>query len=77
MICIDERESNYEKIYYWFHEAPESEDLFLIAKSFFDFISKLEVREDIVDSDEGVEKVKIDKRRDYEVQFRNEQGEFN
>jgi hypothetical protein len=60
LICMDFRQDTYENIYYWFHEAEKGNDLFLIAKDFVDFISKLEICEEIEeDKDENAPKVEM------------------
>jgi hypothetical protein len=60
LICMDFRQDTYENIYYWFHEAEEGNDLFLISKSFVEFISKLEISEEIEeDKEENAPKAEI------------------
>jgi hypothetical protein len=58
LICIDCRPSSYGSIVYWFHEGNEGEDLFTIAKSFAEFISMLEVAEE-VDKNEDLSNIQV------------------
>jgi hypothetical protein len=43
IICMSLRRTDYEYIYYFDHESPPGNDLFLIAISFEDFIMSLEI----------------------------------
>ena len=43
LICLSLNKPNSGKIYYWCHEEPEDQNLFLIANSFTEFIENLEI----------------------------------
>ena len=61
LVCINLNQTNYGEIFYWHHESPEGNDLFLIAKNFDDFLSKLEVFEDKETNKDDLDRVKINK----------------
>ncbi|MEJ0101541.1 MAG: SMI1/KNR4 family protein [Bacteroidota bacterium] len=41
LICISLKAEDHGKIYYWHHESPPNNDLFLITDSFEDFFFKI------------------------------------
>ncbi|QEM11516.1 SMI1/KNR4 family protein [Mucilaginibacter rubeus] len=46
IICMSLREADYEYVYYFHHESPLGNDLFLIATNFVAFVMKLEIYEE-------------------------------
>ncbi|QTE40105.1 SMI1/KNR4 family protein [Mucilaginibacter gossypii] len=47
IICMSLRQDDYEYIYYFHHESPPGNDLFLIATNFVAFVMKLEIYEEV------------------------------
>ena len=60
IICIRLREADYGHIYYFHHESPPDNDLFLIATSFEDFIMNLEIYKGAPSGDELVKNMKVE-----------------
>ncbi|HEY4326952.1 MAG TPA: SMI1/KNR4 family protein [Mucilaginibacter sp.] len=60
IICMSLRRADYECVYYFHHENPPDNDLFLIATSFEDFIMKLEVYKYPSGTDDLVKKMKME-----------------
>ena len=44
-LCVGIAEYNYDEIYYWHHESPEEEDMYLIAIDLSSFIEGLQIKE--------------------------------
>lgn len=59
LICVDVRKGNSAKIYYWSHEESSDRNLFLIEENFFDFILKLEVKEDTDEEKISLNKITV------------------
>jgi hypothetical protein len=59
-ICMSLRKDDFESIYYFNHESPPDSDLFLIAKSFEDFITGLEIYKGDSSDEELVKKMKAE-----------------
>jgi len=60
IICMSLRNADYEYIYYLHHESPPGNDLFLVAKSFEDFIMSLEIHKEASGDDDLVKKMKME-----------------
>lgn len=51
-LCIN---MDNQKIYYWFHESPENQELYLISESFEEFINELSINETSINDDNDIE----------------------
>ena len=60
IICISLREADYGHIFYFHHESPPDNDLFLIATNFEDFIMNLEVYKNPSGTDDLVKKMTVE-----------------
>lgn len=61
LICIDLRKGNsFGRVVYWYHEGDLTNDIFTVAKSFTEFLLKLELRNEVDQSNELVEKMKVE-----------------
>jgi SMI1-KNR4 cell-wall len=61
LICISLEKENYGKIYYWHHESPNYQNMYLLANDLEEFILKLEIfKEDNTEERTGkITKVKL------------------
>jgi hypothetical protein len=59
-ICISLRKADYEYVYYLHHESSPDNDLYLIAKSFEDFIMNLELYREASADDDLVKNIKME-----------------
>jgi hypothetical protein len=59
VICLSLREEDHGYLYYFHHESPPENDLFLIAENFEDFISKLEIHEGSVNDSAMLKDIKV------------------
>lgn len=68
-ICIKVKGENIGSIWYWHHESPEDEDLFLIENNFMAFLKSLKIRDEEKFNTNGIIESEVWEDDDFWKQF--------